>query len=91
VAEPVELPVAVRNPLNKRTLIWIAVDGVPEEFYVYFPRRWLYLEALSEQFLELLVIPLREIKDLKTKIANVRVHGYVPWHYDKPQEVNNLP
>ncbi|KAI9774070.1 MAG: hypothetical protein M1840_005163 [Geoglossum simile] len=91
VAGPIELPVAVRNPLKKRTLIWITLDGVPEGFYVYFPRRWVYLEALSEQILELLVIPLREVKDLKTKTANVRVQGYVPWHYDKPQEVNKLP
>jgi M6 family metalloprotease-like protein len=91
VPEPVELPIAVRNPLKRRTLIWIALDGVPEGFYVYFPRRWLYLEALSEQTLELLVIPLCEIKDLKTKIANVRVHGYLPWHYDTTQPVNKLP
>jgi M6 family metalloprotease-like protein len=91
VPEPVELPVAVRNPLNKRTLVWITLDGVPEGFYVYFPRRWLYLEALSERTLELLVIPLRDIKDLKTKIANVRVQGYLPWPYNTPQPVSNLP
>lgn len=90
VPEPVELPVAVRNPLNKRTLVWITLDGVPEGFYVYFPRRWLYLEALSEERLELLVIPLCEIKDLKTKSANVRVQGYLPWPYNTPQPVNNL-
>jgi len=91
VPEPVELPVAVRNPLNKRTLVWITLDGVPKGFYVYFPRRWLYLEAFSEQTLELLVIPLCEIKDLETKIANVRVQGYLPWPYNKPQPINNTP
>ena len=90
VPEPVELPIAVRNPLKKRTLVWITLDGVPEGIYVYFPRRWLYLEALSELTLELLVIPLREIKDLKTKIANVRVHGYLPWPYNTPQPINEL-
>jgi hypothetical protein len=72
-------------------LVWLTLDGVPEGFYVYFPRRWLYLEALSEQTLELLVIPLREIKDLKIKIANIRVHGYVPWLYNTLQQVNKLP
>jgi hypothetical protein len=30
-------------------------------------------------------------KDLKTKIANVRVHGYIPWQYLEPQPINNLP
>ena len=91
VPEPVELPIAVRNPLNKRTLVWITLESVPQGFYVYFPRRWLYLEALAEQTLELLVIPLCEIKDLKTKIANVRVQGYLPWPYNTPQPINNLP
>ena len=91
VPEPVELPIAVRNPLNKRTLIRITINGVPEGIYVYFPRRWLYLEALAEQTLELLVIPLREIKDLKTKVAKVRVQGYIPWSYTIPQPISNRP
>lgn len=91
VPEPVELPIAVRNPLKKRTLIWINLDGVPEGFYVYFPRRWLYLEALSEETLELLVIPLREMKDFKTKLANIKVHGYLPWPYNTLQPNNKLP
>lgn len=91
VPEPVELPVAIRNPLNERTLIWICIRDVPAGIYVYFPRRWLYLEARAEQTLELLVIPLREIKDLKAKIANVLVQGYLPWSYSMPERINTLP
>ena len=91
VAEPVELPVTVRNPLNRRTLIWIAVNGVPEGFYVYFPRQYLYLEAHAERNLELLVIPLREMRDLKFKVANVRVTGYVPREYVDEMPSNGLP
>jgi len=91
VPEPIELPIAVRNPLNKRTLVWISLENCPQGFYVYFPRRWLYLEALAEQTLELLVIPLCQVKDLKTKIANVRVQGYLPWPYNTPQSINQLP
>ncbi|KAH0558923.1 hypothetical protein GP486_004454 [Trichoglossum hirsutum] len=91
VPEPVELSVAVRNPLKKRTLIWISLDGVPEGFYAYFPHRYVYLEALAERNLEILVIPLREIPDLTAKVANVRVHGYIPWSYEKMMPINGLP
>lgn len=91
VPEPIELSVNIQNPLNRRTLVSIVVDGVPAGFYVYFPRRYLYLEALGQQRLELLVIPRREVKDLKTKIANIRVHGYIPWQYLDTQPINNLP
>ena len=31
------------------------------------------------------------MRDLSTKIANVRVHGYIPWYYTTPQAINNLP
>ncbi len=91
VPEPVELPVTVRNPLDKRTLIWIAVDGVPEGYYVYFPRQWLYLEGRAERNLELLVIPLRGIREQKFNVANVRVTGHLPWWYTEKMPINGLP
>ena len=91
VPEPVELPVLVRNPLDRRELISISIDGVPAGFYVYFPRRHLFLEPRSEARLELLVIPLKKIPDLKAQVANIRVLGYVPWFYQKVTATNGLP
>lgn len=91
VPEPVELPVTVRNPLDRRTLVWLSIDGVPEGYYVYFPRQYLYLEPHGERNLELLVIPLCKVRDLKFKVANVRVSGYLPWQYVDKMPSNGLP
>lgn len=85
IPEPVELPVAIRNPLDQPTLVVVQLDNVPEGFYVYFPHRIVALGPLAERQLELLVVPLREIPALKYKIARIRVSGWIPHGYTKPQ------
>lgn len=70
--EPVELPVTVRNPLDRHTLVWISIGGVPEGYYVYFPRQYLYLEVHAERNLELLVITLCEVRDLSSSCQRPR-------------------
>lgn len=57
-SEPVVLTVAVRNPLKERAMLRIALENVPRGYYVYFPHRWLWLDPLAEEKLDLLVIPL---------------------------------
>ncbi len=72
VPEPVVMTVAVRNPLKERSLVMISLQGVPQGYYVYFPHRWLWLDALAERKLDLLIIPLVDIQEMKRRKADVR-------------------
>lgn len=83
--KPVEMVVAVRNPLDRRALIRVEVDGVRRGFAVYFPHRWVWLDAKAEKHLTLLVIPVWDIAEMKppeTRRTKVRVMGFVARHYE---------
>ncbi|KAK5055957.1 hypothetical protein LTR84_012507 [Exophiala bonariae] len=84
VADPVEFPIAVRNPFQERTRIFLGVSGVPEGFHAYFPKSHVWLEGLGEETLDLLVIPTAPLSHLKVPYADVRVEGYATRHYTKP-------
>ncbi|EPE26335.1 E set [Glarea lozoyensis ATCC 20868] len=90
VPEPVELPVTIRNPLNVRTLIFLNLENVPEGFYVYLPHQVVTVEPLGERNLELLVIPMKEIPDLKYKVANVGVSGWLPHGFEKEKAIGSV-
>ena len=91
VPEPVSMTVAVRNPLKERTLVKIALEGVPFGYYVYFPHRWLWLEPLAERKLDLLVIPWIDFRENKHRTADVRLYGRVPRVYEETLDVTGNP
>ncbi|GAB1317813.1 hypothetical protein MFIFM68171_08023 [Madurella fahalii] len=79
----VEVPVAVRNPLAVETQVVVQLAGVPAGFYVYFPHRVVTVAAKGERRLELIVVPLREIHELESKVAAVRVTGLIAREYEE--------
>lgn len=91
VPEPVVMTVAVRNPLQKRALVMISLQGAPNGYYVYFPHRWLWLDALAERKLDLLVIPALDIKETRNRKANVRLFGRVPRVYSEKLDMTGIP
>ncbi len=104
IAEPVKLTVAVRNPLDERALVLIALENVPQGYYVYFPHRWLWLDALGEKRLDLLIIPLfdpqkpyvthyrHENDDRRAApVASIRLYGRVPRVYSEKLEITGNP
>lgn len=91
VPEPVVMTVAVRNPLKDRTLVIISLQGVPYGYYVYFPHRWLWLDGLAERKLDLLVIPLIDIREMKQRKADVRLFGRVPRVYSQKLDMTGYP
>ena len=91
VPEPVVMTVAVRNPLKERTLVMLSLQGVPYGYYVYFPHRWLWLDALAERKLDLLVIPSVDIREMKQRKADVRLFGRVPRVYSKKLDMTGFP
>jgi M6 family metalloprotease-like protein len=91
VPEPVSMTVAVRNPLEERALVKIALEGVPDGYYVYFPHRWLWLDGLAERKLDLLVVPFRDIRENKHRTADVRLYGRVPRVYEEELDITGNP
>jgi M6 family metalloprotease-like protein len=91
VPEPVVLTVAVRNPLKERTLVMISLQGVPFGYSVYFPHRWLWLDALAERKLDLLVIPSIDIREMKQRKADIRLFGRVPRVYSEKLDMTGFP
>ncbi len=84
VPSPVFMPVAVRNPLKKRTIVLISVKGVPYGYTVHFPHAWVWLDPLEERNMELVVIPTLDYgrgfyKEIPQ--ANIRVVGDIPRVY----------
>jgi hypothetical protein len=82
--EPVEMLVSVRNPLKRRALIRVEVDGVREGFGVYFPHRWVWLDAEGERELTLIVVPLLDIREMKkpgARRTRIRAMGFVAREY----------
>jgi M6 family metalloprotease-like protein len=91
VPEPVVMTVAVRNPLKERSLVMISLQGVPYGYYVYFPHRWLWLDGLAERKLDLLVIPLIDIREMQQRKADVRLFGRVPRVYSEKLDMTGYP
>ena len=85
------MTVAVRNPLKERSLVMISLQGVPSGYCVYFPHRWLWLEALAERKLDLLVIPTIDIREMKQRKADIRLFGRVPRVYSQKLDMTGYP
>ena len=104
IAEPVKLTVAVRNPLDERALVLVALENVPQGYYVYFPHRWLWLDARAERKLDLLIVPLfdprkpyaihfhEQSDDRKAEpLALIRLYGRVPRAYSEKLKITGEP
>ena len=54
---PVFVSTAIRNPLDERRMVSIALSGVPRGYRVHFPHQWVWLDAKAERHFDLVVIP----------------------------------
>lgn len=104
LAEPVKLTVAVRNPLDERALVWVSLENVPRGYYVYFPHRWLWLDARGERKLDLLIVPLFDPRkphvihfhgqrdDRRAEpVASIRLYGRVARVYSEKLKITGVP
>jgi hypothetical protein len=86
IPTPVIIPVAVRNPLKRRTIVLLSISGVPYGYTVHFPNAWLWLNPLEERKLELTVIPMLDYSAYRKQEvprANVRLTGNYPRSYER--------
>jgi len=90
---PVTIPTAIRNPLEERALIRLAVKGVPRGWRVHFPHEWVWLDAKAEKQFDMTVVPMFDFDDIQPsathanerkvyQTARVRLEGMVPRSYD---------
>ncbi len=86
VPAPVVINIAVRNPLDVKTLAFISVRNVPKGFTVQFPHSWVWLEARQERRFDLIVVPTEEYyvySRFEMDHADIIVDGWVPRQYEE--------
>ncbi len=86
VPEAVTMPVAVRNPLDRRVLVHLRPSRVPAGYAVHFPHRWVWLDAKAERSFAMTVIPTedygwyREFKE-EGMTTDISLRGDLPRTY----------
>jgi hypothetical protein len=77
---------AIRNPLDERRMVSIALSGVPAGYRVHFPHAWVWLDPKSERHFDLVVIPAFDYTVYKERkipmVARVRATGWLPRQYE---------
>ncbi|MEV0294329.1 IPT/TIG domain-containing protein [Nocardia sp. NPDC050710] len=92
IPEPQVVPVAVRNPREEATLVYVSLQNVPAGYAVQFPHQWMMMEPLEERIVELVVVPTLGIEAYESagarpqggrteRSAAVRVVGTIPRSY----------
>ena len=93
--DPVFIPTAVRNPLDERRMVRLAISGVPRGWSVYFPHAWVWLDGKAEKRFDLVVIPDLDYAVYQEKkmpiTANVRIRGALAREYAEPLRPMNEP
>ena len=82
----VVMPVAVRNPLDRQTIVYMEIRGVPEGYIAQFPHQWLWLGAKQERIFDFVIVPDKDYwwyrdksnQKLTTRIA---LMGKIPRSY----------
>lgn len=57
---PVKMPVAVRNPLDKRVCVHLSTSRVPLGYSVHYPHRWVWLDPKQERSFPMMIIPTED-------------------------------
>lgn len=81
VPDPIKIPLAVRNPLNEPSLVWIHLEGVPQGYKVQLPHHWVYLPAMGHKEMEAIVITLDDIENTQRSVLDLSVTGDIPHSY----------
>lgn len=83
---PVFIRTAIRNPLDERRMVSVALSGVPRGYRVHFPHAWVWLDPKSERHFDLVVIPMLDYNAYKERkfpmVAHVRATGWLPRQYE---------
>ncbi|MCY2962311.1 MAG: IPT/TIG domain-containing protein [Planctomycetota bacterium] len=84
---PVLIRTAIRNPLDERKMVSLALSGVPLGYFVHFPHQWVWLDPKSERHFDLVVVPTLDYAVYKERkipmVANIRATGWLPRQYDE--------
>lgn len=94
--DAVVMPVAVRNPLNNRTLVYMEVGGIPKGYVVQFPHRWLWLNPKQERTFDFTIIPVQDYwwyREMSGKKLTTRIGlmGRIPKSYKDEVPPGVLP
>ncbi len=93
--DAVVMSVAVRNPLDRKTLVFMETNGIPEGYIVQFPHRWLWLKAKQEKVFDLTIIPKNDYwwykEQWKILTRKINLLGRIPRSYRDKLESGMFP
>jgi hypothetical protein len=98
--EPVLVRTAVRNPLDERHLVHVAMQGIPRGWMAQLPHAWVWLDGRAEKEIDVAIWPTADVNDYKIGsglkepgerdlpgTAPVRVSGGI----DRVYDVSKMP
>jgi hypothetical protein len=93
--DPVLVRTAIRNPVDERRPVFVALHGVPRGWSAQIPHAWVWLDGLGEREIDVAIWPeadsedyalgRRDKDDRLTATAPVRVNGVVGREYSELQ------
>lgn len=94
--DAVVMSTAVRNPLDRPTVVVMQVRGVPEGYTVQFPHKWLWLEAKQEKLFDFTIVLDRDYWWYKQKsdqdlTARIKLSGRIPRYYREEEPPGVVP
>lgn len=60
VPDAVTMPVAIRNPLDRRELVHLRTSRVPSGYAVHFPHRWVWVDPKGERTFDMTIVPTED-------------------------------
>lgn len=100
--DPVLVRTAVRNPVDERRPVFVALHGVPRGWRAQIPHAWVWLDGLAEREIDVAIWPEADSeqyafgrtakdRDRLPGTAPVRVEGLVPRQYTENQPPADEP
>jgi hypothetical protein len=102
--DPIFIKTAIRNPLDKSTVVHLSTRGLPAGYAAQIPHSWVHLGARGEKEIEVMVWPLGDTASYKIGTgkdhnkekrfrgtAPFRVAGHIPRDYDEKDTAKTHP
>ena len=92
---PVQMKIAIRNPLDEEAIIPVHVNDVNRGFVVHLPHSWYVLPPKGEKIVTFTMVPFMDIDaylhEKISRMSAIEVAGYVPRMYREKLDVTGEP
>lgn len=76
--EPIFIRTAIRNPLDDRAAVHVALRGVPRGWAAQIPHAWVWLNGREEKLIDVLVWPVVDVNEYRFGSSEGKLPGMAP-------------